>query len=305
MTRHLSRKLFYSVILSVLWPFSIALADETPRILFVCGGNTGRSPMAESLANDYIHFPAAGYETFSRGLHVNPKETLPEKNAVTVMQQWTPNTRIGSHRATPITVADIQSADRVIAMTAAQKEALLKLDPASASKIWMMSQCANGTKQDIDDMYGHDLMVYQQTSKKMAYYLQLIKNHHFTCQTDASQPIRVSLNTMTTDWNRGDLHAFLNVYNPSTSTIYISSAGQILHGIETINQRFYSQYPNTAKMGHLVNSDVTIQMLSDNYATVEGKWHLTRHPDEDVGGVFSLLYKKTDQGWKIQLDHTS
>lgn len=305
MIRITYQKILCQATLALIFPMSIALADETPRILFVCGGDTGRSPMAESLANDYFHFGAAGYEAYSRGLRVNHKEILPEKNAVIVMHQWTPTTQMDSHRATPITVADIDRADIVLAMTAAQKETLLMLDPKAARKIFMLSQCANGTTQDIHDMYAHDLSVYQQTSKQIAHYLQLIKSHQFSCYNDVTQPILLSLNTMTDNWNRSDLKAFLEVYNPSPSTIYVSSTGQIIRGIAAITKRFYSQYPNTAKMGHLDTSEVSIQILSENYAAVTGKWHLTRRQEGDIGGVFSLIYRKTDQGWKIELDHTS
>lgn len=194
----------------------------------------------------------------------------------------------------------------ILLMSAAlAKETLPMLDPGATRKIFMLSQCANGTTQDINDVYAHDLSVYQKTCKQIANYLQLIKNHPFSCYNGVRQPIYLSLNTMTDNWNRGDLKAFLEVYNPSPSTIYVSSTGQIIHGIEAIAKRFYAQYPNTAKMGHLATTEVDIQILSENYAAVTGKWHLIRQQEGDIGGIFSLLYKKTDQGWKIELDHTS
>lgn len=69
-------------------------------------------------------------------------------------------------------------------MTQAQKEKLLALDPHAAKKIFLLSQCADGSIQDVSDMYGHDLAFYQQTSKKIAHYLQLIKAHDFSCYTE-------------------------------------------------------------------------------------------------------------------------
>ncbi|MBP9725988.1 MAG: hypothetical protein KBD83_00775 [Gammaproteobacteria bacterium] len=171
-------------ILLLLLPLSLIFASDTQRILFVCGGNTGRSPMAESLANEFFDFSTYGYEAFSRGVNVNPNEIMPEKNAVIVMHQWDNASNIDMHRAQSITISDIDSASIVLTMTAAQKERLLALDPHAANKIFMLSQCANGTLQDVSDMYGHDLAFYQETGKQIAHYLQLIKDHGFFCQTN-------------------------------------------------------------------------------------------------------------------------
>ena len=176
------------------WVISVAIAinkqcghkkkcpvQSAQRILFVCGGNTGRSPMAESLANDYFNFSAAGYEAFSRGVYVNPSEIMPEKNAVTVMHQWSQLSNIDAHRAQSVTASDIDSANIVLTMTATQKEKLLSLDPHAAKKIFLLCQCADGSTQDVSDMYGHNLAFYQQISKQIAHYLQLIKAHGFSC----------------------------------------------------------------------------------------------------------------------------
>jgi protein-tyrosine phosphatase len=176
------KKRLLSSFLSIFLPLSIVFADTPQRILFVCGGNTGRSPMAESLANNYFKFPQYGYNAFSRGINVNPDEIMPEQNAVTVMYEWSNISDIVDHRATPVTMADINQASVVLAMTVAQKEKLLALNPTAAHKIFTLSQCANGTSQDVNDMYGHDLAFYQKTSKQIADYLQLIKQHGFSCQ---------------------------------------------------------------------------------------------------------------------------
>lgn len=154
------------------------------HILFICGGNTGRSPLAENLANDYYDFPKSGYIAFSRGVNVNPQERMPERNAVTVMRQWNPLSRISMHRATSVTAMDISKSTIILTMTQAQKEKLRKLYPKAMNKIWMLSECANGIESDVNDMYGHDLDFYQQTSKKIADYIQLIQEHTFSCRED-------------------------------------------------------------------------------------------------------------------------
>lgn len=116
--------------------------------------------------------------------------------------------------------------------------------------------------------------------------------------------MNIRLTTMEKTWNAGDLEAFLTEYAPSASTTYVSSSAIIL-GYNNIVKRFHTQYPTNAKMGHLVFSDITVKILSSNYVMVVGKWHLARKKDEDIGGVFSVLYEKTSAGWKIVVDHTS
>ena len=178
---HLHKRLMQGFLLFIL-PLSLVFsANDAQKILFVCGGNTGRSPIAESLANEYFNFSTDGYEAFSRGVNVNPDKIIPEENAVMVMHEWNKNSNIDLHRARSVTVADIDSASIVLAMTQSQKEKLLALDPSAANKIFLFSQCANGSIQDVNDMYGHDLAFYQKTSQQIAHYLELIKDHEFSC----------------------------------------------------------------------------------------------------------------------------
>lgn len=60
-------------------------------------------------------------------------------------------------------------------------------------------------------------------------------------------------------------------------------------------------------MGALAFSGLEIQTLGTDYASALGRWRLTRAKEAggDVGGIFTLLLRKTAQGWKIILDHTS
>lgn len=186
MNKRLRKHLIQSVSLCLLPLSMVFAANDTQQILFVCGGNTGRSPMAESLANDYFNFPAEGWRAFSRGVNVNPNEIMPEKNTVIVMHQWSQSSSIDAHRAQSVTNADINSANIILVMTQAQKEKLISLDPQAKSKVFLLSQCADGSEKNVSDMYGHDLVFYQQTSKQIAHYLQLIKKHGFSCMVDAN-----------------------------------------------------------------------------------------------------------------------
>ena len=57
-------------------------------------------------------------------------------------------------------------------------------------------------------------------------------------------------------------------------------------------------------MGKLIFSDIDIQMISEDAALVFGKWELDREKDHPWG-LFTLLFNKTSDGWKVVHDHTS
>ncbi len=63
-------------------------------------------------------------------------------------------------------------------------------------------------------------------------------------------------------------------------------------------------YPNHAAMGQLDFSDLEFRYLGPDAALVLGQWHLKRESG-DIGGVFTLVWQKFPDGWKIIHDHTS
>ena len=57
-------------------------------------------------------------------------------------------------------------------------------------------------------------------------------------------------------------------------------------------------------MGRLKFSDLEVKKLSENSAYVLGTWELKRKTDNPKG-VFTLIFKKMEEGWRIVHDHTS
>jgi ketosteroid isomerase-like protein len=57
-------------------------------------------------------------------------------------------------------------------------------------------------------------------------------------------------------------------------------------------------------MGTVKFSDIEITVLSPDSAYVLGRWQLQREHD-GRGGVFTLVFRKFPEGWRIVLDHTS
>ena len=63
-------------------------------------------------------------------------------------------------------------------------------------------------------------------------------------------------------------------------------------------------YPDLATMGKLDFEIVETKRLSVLYYFVVGKWHLQRSAG-DVGGYFTLLFKRINKTWVIVVDHSS
>jgi len=106
-------------------------------------------------------------------------------------------------------------------------------------------------------------------------------------------------------WNRGDIPAFMEGYDKSASTTFVSTT--VTKGHAEVLAGYLKRYPTREKMGTLRFSDLEIKMLGSDYASVLGRFHLDRGADAGgkAAGIFTLLFHRTAQGWKVILDHTS
>ena len=115
--------------------------------------------------------------------------------------------------------------------------------------------------------------------------------------------IAAVLNAQQAAWNRGDVEAFLTGYWRSSELTFSGSNG-VSRGWDGVLARYKKNYPDRAAMGQLDFSDLEFRFLGPDCALVLGRWHLTRERDE-LGGVFSLVWQRFPDGWKIIHDHTS
>ncbi len=106
-------------------------------------------------------------------------------------------------------------------------------------------------------------------------------------------------------WNAGDLEGYARGYKDSPQTLFIGH--QVSRGYAEILAEYKHDYPNAASMGTLGFSELEVHSLSDTFAVCLGKYHLDRSKKEGgpADGMFSLVFEKTDAGWKIVVDHTT
>lgn len=120
---------------------------------------------------------------------------------------------------------------------------------------------------------------------------------------ESAAAIRAVLDAQAAAWNRGDVEGYMDGYERAETTTLISG-DQITRGWQTVTDRYKKSYDTSAKMGTLAFGDVEIKPLSEFYASVTGRWQLTRAGDTPHGR-FALLFRRTNAGWRIVQDTTT
>lgn len=107
-------------------------------------------------------------------------------------------------------------------------------------------------------------------------------------------------------WNRGDLVSFASYYEDSPETTFIGRE-VVRGGVEAILARYRRAYPTREAMGTLTFSEIVVRPLADGVALTTGKFALQRSQagGGNSSGRFTLILKRTPDGWKIIHDHTS
>jgi len=122
-------------------------------------------------------------------------------------------------------------------------------------------------------------------------------------ENDGPAAVRAVLEQQVRAWNAGDLAGFMEGYAKSDQTRF-ASGGDITLGWQTVFNRYQTKYGTGASMGTLRFSNLDIGPLGSDSAFAFGHWHLTRGADTS-SGLFTLLFRRTPEGWRIIHDHTS
>ena len=132
------------------------------NILYVCTGNTCRSPMAEGITRTLAMELGLDITTVSAGLFA-AYGAKPTEQAVIAIQSIAD---ISGHESRPLTMELVNSADLIIGMTQDHKSVLLRQFPFEESKIKTLAEWGH-EEGDVVDPFGSDQDVYNQCAKQI------------------------------------------------------------------------------------------------------------------------------------------
>jgi ketosteroid isomerase-like protein len=134
---------------------------------------------------------------------------------------------------------------------------------------------------------------------------------HDAGQIESSKPqtaeseIRAVIEAQVAAWNKGKLEEFMDGYWRSPELSFFSG-GRKLAGWEATLERYRQTYQSEGReMGKLDFSDLEVQLLAENAALVRGRWKLKMNDGKEPGGLYTLIFRRFNNGWKIVHDHTS
>lgn len=126
-----------------------------------------------------------------------------------------------------------------------------------------------------------------------------------TPASDDAARIVAMLEESTNEWNRGSLEGFLVPY--ADESTFVGSTG-LVRGKAAIAEKYRSSYFRAgAPEGTLAFRDVEVRALGPDHALAVGRYVVRERASgrETATGLFSLVLRRTPEGWRIVHDHSS
>ncbi|MDT8283970.1 MAG: low molecular weight protein arginine phosphatase [Thermovirgaceae bacterium] len=144
------------------------MAKSTPRILmFVCSGNTCRSPIAEGFTNYFLKNGDHGPDWHACSAGTLASCGIPASDlAVRVMAEH--GVDISRHRSSPLGSWTPPEGTLFFGMTRAHKDEIARIFPRRASSIFLLGEISappvRGVPAEVPDPYGSSIASYRKTA---------------------------------------------------------------------------------------------------------------------------------------------
>jgi beta-aspartyl-peptidase (threonine type) len=123
--------------------------------------------------------------------------------------------------------------------------------------------------------------------------------------SDSAAAIRRVIEEQQAAWNRQDLEGFMAGYWNSPELTFFSGA-QESKGWQAALDRYKKTYQGAGhEMGKLEFANLRIAILGPEAAFVRGEFHLTMSDGKTPHGLFTLIFRRFPDGWKIVHDHSA
>ncbi|KOY83932.1 low molecular weight protein arginine phosphatase [Lysinibacillus sp. FSL H8-0500] len=131
------------------------------RILFVCTGNTCRSPMAEVILQ---HKQLDNLEVRSAGIYAMPNAQMSPYAQQVLEEAQMPH----QHLATQLSKDVIEWADLILTMTITHKDTIIFNYPEAEHKVFTLKEYTDeGSLENIVDPYGGNKPLYEATFEEL------------------------------------------------------------------------------------------------------------------------------------------
>lgn len=138
-----------------------------PRVVFVCTGNTCRSPMAELLLREHVRQGLA-CDVSSAGIAATSgSPASPE--GIAALREW--GLDLATHRSQPLTRAMVRQADLLVPLSMTHFAAILERHPEARKKTLLLGSFLEPDHcepRDIADPIGGTLAEYRSTRDQIA-----------------------------------------------------------------------------------------------------------------------------------------
>ncbi len=140
------------------------------NILFVCTGNTCRSPMAQGMFQKMLEGRKDNYSVNSAGIFAHPSSEIANYANKQLKNR---GIDFSGRKAVQVTAGIIENADIVFTMTDNQRRMLVEGFPYAADKIHMLGDYTN-RGGDVSDPYGGSEAVYEKCAIEIEEMLYIL-----------------------------------------------------------------------------------------------------------------------------------